>query len=1033
MLQSHEQDPAFSNHFLIGLGGTGGKVLREFRRRLYEQFREEPPGYVQFEYLYLDSSDGDLQMRGPEWEVTGSSLRLNPNNVLAVNKGADLPHVLESPSRYPHISSWMGSRDQLRDVLGNVSGVNVFGGQRRRLGRFLFAYSAAEFEQRVFALSKNLQQDDRGGAGNVGLAFHVVAGLAGGTGSGAIVDVAAQLRKMYPDSIKTRIVLYLLLPEPNSPWATPEGYYYENAYGALRELNALSVDTLWKPHDVTDRHGGERLKDIYAAISTCYLFTNTDQEGANRQVRQMPGLLAQFLYQRLVVLGNSVNPLQAKENLENRAAATDNPARLGGTDRSRRFATFGIKQLVYPEQQVREYLTFSLMERAALALRFGHWTDEDGYVPIERTVDWEAKVREAQTLGSWHLSREHLQLQLPILDTDRDRKTFQQAWREIRDSVAADHREAFEEARSKGNLDSFDSFRFFDREFGKAFSREYQGLGVQDFYAQKHQNQLEEYAQSIVGRLDLWARAALRDGSYAVRDLVRWGKTVRGFLEERRGEIPHRRKRLAEVDLTRVKQDLVALKEELAELPELDSLRWKLSGRRNQEVMSDITNRILDNYAHTFELYTEQLALPFEEALLERTLVHSEERVLEPLRKLDDQCSQIAESAKERMETRKPLSDVTSPKAFTRPLIRFVDEDAITRHRRRQLLDRDLQESIAADCRERVFQALEGSQGASLQEATGGLAGRMGQALEEIADKRTHETQMQLPADQRLLGISILALLARHYPTKKDQEQLAKLLMKHSGVFVELDDTQRNMLQYGADASFGRFVVLPHDEQHEEFAVQIQEALKAEGGLTNTDEFPAVPYSMRTSDGVPVMNELTLISYTHNMPLRFFKMTKWLKEHYEKRVAREGAFARYVVHAEGAGSHVPELYPLSEQQFDLVVRQHLLIGQALGCVSVTEAADGPAYTVPHYDNDGLELQLRFSGPLHALTGVDEGDGGKLLEVVRDHLANRNGDARKEAREWLLEKQSELRSSAGGTYDALVLPALRAALDMAKTA
>lgn len=27
-----------ANHLVIGLGGTGGKILREFRKRIYEEF-----------------------------------------------------------------------------------------------------------------------------------------------------------------------------------------------------------------------------------------------------------------------------------------------------------------------------------------------------------------------------------------------------------------------------------------------------------------------------------------------------------------------------------------------------------------------------------------------------------------------------------------------------------------------------------------------------------------------------------------------------------------------------------------------------------------------------------------------------------------------------------------------------------------------------------------------------------------------------------------------------------------------------------
>ena len=53
-----------SNHLIIGLGGTGGKVLREFRKRVYEEFRSnEPGGGVFLDYIYVDSSPADLNDR----------------------------------------------------------------------------------------------------------------------------------------------------------------------------------------------------------------------------------------------------------------------------------------------------------------------------------------------------------------------------------------------------------------------------------------------------------------------------------------------------------------------------------------------------------------------------------------------------------------------------------------------------------------------------------------------------------------------------------------------------------------------------------------------------------------------------------------------------------------------------------------------------------------------------------------------------------------------------------------------------------
>ncbi|NDC00236.1 MAG: hypothetical protein EBZ83_02285, partial [Verrucomicrobia bacterium] len=71
--------------------------------------------------------------------------------------------------------------------------------------------------------------------------FHICAGLAGGTGSGTVVDVVTQLRKEFPDSERNRIFLYLLLPEenPHPHWRGPN--YWPNGYAALMELNGCPM------------------------------------------------------------------------------------------------------------------------------------------------------------------------------------------------------------------------------------------------------------------------------------------------------------------------------------------------------------------------------------------------------------------------------------------------------------------------------------------------------------------------------------------------------------------------------------------------------------------------------------------------------------------------------------------------------------------------------------------------------------------------------------------------------------------------
>ena len=61
-----------SNHILVGLGGTGGKILKAFKMRMYEEFpdakdRDKQPVAL----LYVDSTDEMMGIGRPDFRVMG--------------------------------------------------------------------------------------------------------------------------------------------------------------------------------------------------------------------------------------------------------------------------------------------------------------------------------------------------------------------------------------------------------------------------------------------------------------------------------------------------------------------------------------------------------------------------------------------------------------------------------------------------------------------------------------------------------------------------------------------------------------------------------------------------------------------------------------------------------------------------------------------------------------------------------------------------------------------------------------------------
>ena len=233
------------NHLIIGLGGTGGNILCEMRKRIYEEFRSNEAKGVYIDYLYVDSSPSDLDDRS-KWKTMGGSVHLLESQKVSIH-GVNA-NVLNNLNKYPGIRSFISPEDRkLLDDLGSLI-TDGIGGQRRRLGRLLFSNNLNGEIAKSFAtrLKGSVQRLTDTSTENE-VIFHVCAGLAGGTGSGSIIDTVAQIRKEYAplpgSSNPYKLNLYLYVPEIII--ATPRhnaGYYQANGYAALLELNAISIE-----------------------------------------------------------------------------------------------------------------------------------------------------------------------------------------------------------------------------------------------------------------------------------------------------------------------------------------------------------------------------------------------------------------------------------------------------------------------------------------------------------------------------------------------------------------------------------------------------------------------------------------------------------------------------------------------------------------------------------------------------------------------------------------------------------------------
>jgi len=208
-----------SNHILVGLGGTGGKILREFKMRMFEEFPEaKDRDKLPVGLLYVDSTDEMMGIGRPDFRVMGLDASFDQDEFVFI-KDVDVERILDSIDNYPSVKGIVNNVSAVKTAIGSLGQA---AGQKRRAGRLLFAANATKYVGALNRTFSKCQQRSEKEKVNI----HIFAGLSGGTGSGSIIDAIVQTRKHFPDSI---ISVYAMIPEMKLPKPNmDQGRYYQN-------------------------------------------------------------------------------------------------------------------------------------------------------------------------------------------------------------------------------------------------------------------------------------------------------------------------------------------------------------------------------------------------------------------------------------------------------------------------------------------------------------------------------------------------------------------------------------------------------------------------------------------------------------------------------------------------------------------------------------------------------------------------------------------------------------------------------------
>ena len=514
------------NHILVGLGGTGGKILRAFKMRMFEEFptseeRKKQPVSI----LYVDSTDEMMPKDGrarADFRVMGQDASFTNNEFLNI-KAVDVEHILDHINNYPSVKGIVENVGAVKSAIGSLGQA---AGQKRRAGRLLFAANAIGYVNSLKDAYYRAQEIS-GTADKT--TIYIFAGLSGGTGSGSIVDALVQTRKAYPDA---KILVFAMLPEMSLPKSDmDQGRYYQNGVAAMKELNALQAGR-WNPQDVTGRGEiklyNDRVKGIADGLT---VYSNVNENGLTiNSLSELPKIVSDYIFARIFYVSDedAVNMdiirAQTFENMDDFALEFDEAANSGADGRvpvarTKKINSFGIKRVIYPELRVLKHITYTLGESILYQFKYNNWRENQGFVNEERNKDYRRDYLSKENQQAWMLDLEHLTLEKKILESDTDYPQFNDYWHDKAIGYA-------EEAKKDNNpLNELDNI------LADFYSTHFREDGVEGFYTAK-ERAIPEMAKEVRRKIEHGLFDKWKLGDISIIELQR----VSRLLIERIGE-----------------------------------------------------------------------------------------------------------------------------------------------------------------------------------------------------------------------------------------------------------------------------------------------------------------------------------------------------------------------------------------------------------------------------------------------------------------------------------------------------------------
>ena len=894
------------NHILVGLGGTGGKILKAFKMRMFEEYpTAEERKKLPVALLYVDSTDEMMPKDGrprPDFRVMGQDASFTNNEFLNI-KAVDVEHILDHIDNYPSVNGIVENVGGVKSAIGSLGEA---AGQKRRAGRLLFAANAIGYVNSLrdaFARCQSISGDADT------LYINIFAGLCGGTGSGSIVDVVVQTRKAFPDAV---ISVYAMMPEMHLPKADmDQGRYYQNGYAALAELNALQAGR-WFPHDVTGkteaRLHNDRIKGVANGLT---IYSNVNENGVTvNSLKELPKIVSDYIFARIFVVNETDEHLVGikhafrYENMDDFAYEYDEAANAGADGkmpvaRTKKIASFGIKRVMYPELRILKHITYTVGESVLYQFKYNNWRENQGFVNEERNKDYRRDYLNADNLAKWMLDDKHLTYEVKVLESDADYPIFSDYWHDKAIGYAEDAKKADCPLNELDNI------------MAEFYNNHFREEGVESFYVGKVKA-LPEISKEIRHNIESELYDKWKVGDISIVKLQK----VSRLLLERMGEI----RTEIETKIKEAKEEYEACdKDRIANVSE-----WSRLGIL-QRMVGVGARRYADHQGILGDYYTAKtrmVALEFAKQLAAKVFVDlgkMDADILAFSQKINEAIEETERLVAAQRKVNKGLEDMKGA------IIEVSEDEAMIEFEVEVKTDKTDMPNISRQLRESILPNEEFIN-------FGRLANELNvDDVKDAFDLKLSEIvrakhDQKADSDNKVLGLNILTQLQQKLRTDDDIKKFAHDVVSQSGAFLKLNNDQIQLhlrnnegnLSPTNPASINKKVIMVSIPSPDQNTGLTRFADKLEDAIKNSFNQSTARTEIIIDRKSPRKDELCIMTVSYNFPMRAIDWMSPYKERYEQFLntgnPNTDASNAILLHSEGNGAKLPSVFALSNSE-----------------------------------------------------------------------------------------------------------------------